>query len=229
MIRISNLRFKYPNADFQLSIPSLAVCACQTTAVVGPSGSGKTTMLALIAGIFTPDEGDIKVSDICVSAMSENKRRAWRLENVGMVFQDFELLPYLTVCDNILLPYRIGRSSPLTRAVHDRARDCIQIVGLEKHVNRPVTRLSQGERQRVAIARALLGEPALILADEPTGNLDPKNSDLILDLLFDQVSRNKSTLVMVTHDHSLLPRFDHVVSFADLLQPFVSAEGKQPS
>jgi putative ABC transport system ATP-binding protein len=226
MIFLSNIRFAYPDAEFQLSIPELKIGERQTTAIAGPSGSGKTTLLALLAGILVPNHGSIQVGDVHVSSLPESDRRRWRLENTGLVFQDFELLPYLSVLDNILLPYRIGHSTALTDDLKVRAREIAATVGLQKHINRPVTRLSQGERQRVAIARALLPEPQLLLADEPTGNLDPVNSELILDLLFDQVRQRQSTLIMVTHDHALLPRFDEVISFTDLLELTVSASSE---
>jgi len=227
MIRISNLSFAYSHGEFCLSIPALTVGEQKTTAIVGPSGSGKTTLLALLAGILTPDNGTIDVGGVCVSNLSESDRRRWRLEHAGLVFQDFELLPYLSVLDNILLPFRIGHSGALTTELRKQAAQLAAVVGLEKHIRRSVTRLSQGERQRVAIARALLTEPTLILADEPTGNLDPVNSDRILDLLFDQVRKRESTLVMVTHDHALLPRFDAVVSFNELLQLQTAEAGEQ--
>lgn len=217
MIEISDLTFAYPDGVFGLAIERLTFDERVATAVVGPSGSGKTTLLSLISGLLVPHSGTVDVAGTSVSALPDGDRRAWRLAHVGMVFQDFELLPWLSVIENILLPVRIAPAGRVTAATRDRARALAQAVGLERHSGRAVTRLSQGERQRVAIARALMNSPALILGDEPTGNLDPRNTELILDLLFEQVQAHNATLIMVTHDHSLLSRFDREVNFTDFL------------
>ena len=140
-----------------------------------------------------------------------------------MVFQDFELIEYLSVLDNVLLPCRIGRL-PLDEAARERAKHLLDVVGMTQHARKSVTRLSQGERQRVAICRGLLTKPPLLLADEPTGNLDPITSDRILDLLLHTVREEKSTLIMVTHDHSLLHRFDRTLDFNEFLTPTATAD-----
>ena len=129
------------------------------------------------------------------------------------MFQEFELLEYLSVFDNILMPYRINGSLLLDSIVRERAQSLAEVVGIGDKLNRYVDQLSQGERQRVAICRALLVQPQLILADEPTGNLDPTNKDRVLDILFDYAETNGATLVTVTHDHDLLPRFGRVIDF----------------
>lgn len=218
MISVNDLLFSYPHSNFQLQISQLDIAAECATAVVGPSGSGKTTLLHLLSGILTPDSGNIKVHEANVSKLSESARRSFRLQNIGMVFQDFELIEYLSVLDNVLLPCRIGRLA-LDDAAKDRARHLLDLVGMTEHTRKSVTRLSQGERQRVAICRGLLTRPPLLLADEPTGNLDPTTSDRILDLLLNTVREEKSTLVMVTHDHSLLHRFDRTLDFTEFLTP----------
>lgn len=200
-------------------IDSLVINAECATAVVGPSGSGKTTLLHLIAGILTPDGGEIFVDGDNVSQLPDAARRRFRLSGVGLVFQDFELIDYLTVVDNVLLPCRISNVVRLTAETRDRAFALLEQVGLKDHVRKSVTRLSQGERQRVAICRALLAKPSLILADEPTGNLDPVTSAQILDLLLKTVRDENTTLVMVTHDHSLLHHFDHTLDFNQFLAP----------
>lgn len=225
MISVNNLLFSYAHSDFQLQIPQLQIAAECATAIVGPSGSGKTTLLHLVAGILPTELGRIAVNNCDVSAMSSSARRNFRLQNVGMVFQDFELIEYLNVLDNVLLPCRIGRL-PLAAASKERAAHLLDLVGMSRHVRKSVTRLSQGERQRVAICRGLLSKPSLLLADEPTGNLDPATSAQILDVLLEAVKVEKSTLVMVTHDHSLLPRFEQTVDFTQFLThaPTASAE-----
>ena len=221
MIEIEKLQFRYPRSDFHLQIAALKIEAAEKVAVVGPSGSGKTTLLNLIAGIVTPDSGTIRVGDQTVAgsngSMNDAQRRDFRAANIGMVFQQFELVEYLNVLDNILLPFAINESldrehrSQQGRA--EQARELAQSVGLDSKLRRRPHQLSQGEQQRVAICRALITNPQLILADEPTGNLDPKNKRLILDLIFSQSAANDQSLIVVTHDRGILDGFDRVIDF----------------
>jgi putative ABC transport system ATP-binding protein len=148
-----------------------------------------------------------------VGDLDDAARRDFRIRQIGLVFQEFELLEYLNVLDNILLPYRINRSLELSKEVRGRAAELAEEVGIGNYLGRYVDHLSQGERQRVSVCRALLARPPLILADEPTGNLDPTNKGRVLDILFGYVDRNDATLVTVTHDHDLLPRFERVIDF----------------
>jgi putative ABC transport system ATP-binding protein len=215
LIRIEDLDFAYRRGTFRLRIPELEIAEGATVAFIGPSGSGKTTLLHLAAGILTPDRGRIVTGGREVSALGDAARRDHRIRHVGLVFQEFELLDYLNVLDNILLPYRINRSLHLTAEVRQRARALAGDVGIGDKLARDVERLSQGERQRVAICRAVLAGPALLLADEPTGDLDPENKDLVLDILFRYAGEHGATLVMVTHDHTLLARFDRVIDFKE--------------
>lgn len=217
MISIRQLDFAFPASEFRLSIDELKISALKATAIVGPSGSGKTTLLNLIAGLLVPEQGQIQIEGNTISAEPDSKRRQFRLQHVGMVFQNFELIDYLTVLDNVLLPCRVGSEFKLSAEIKDRAAQLLDSCGLASHAKKSVTKLSQGERQRVAICRALLTSPSLILADEPTGNLDPVTSTSILDMLLTAVADLPTTLVMVTHDHSLLPRFDDVVDFNQCL------------
>lgn len=213
MISIESLRFSYPQDGFNLQIPAFSVPVGQKLAVIGPSGSGKTTLLNLIAGIVAPDTGRIQVAGVPVHEITDAGRRDFRITQIGFVFQDFELLDYLSVLDNILHPYRITRALQLTPAVGRRARELAEQMGIGDKLQRHAGDLSQGEKQRAAICRALLPQPKLILADEATGNLDPDNKLHILDLLFEAVDQHGATLLAVTHDHELLPRFDRVVDF----------------
>ena len=208
MIQIEALRFHYGEGGFQLRIPELTVDAGTTTAFIGPSGSGKTTLLNLIAGIIRPETGRVETSGVEVSIMSDEERRRFRITTVGLVFQEFELLEYLTVLDNILLPYRIHSALTLDSNVRERAGTLAERVGISDKLDRHPRRLSQGERQRVAVCRA-------VLTDEPTGNLDPVNRERVLDILFDYVTDSGTTLVSVTHDHEILSRFGRVVDFRD--------------
>ena len=213
MIQLNDLQFTYSQSGFQLAIEALEVAAGEKVAVVGPSGSGKTTLLNLISGICVPDRGSVQVAGRQVEAMSDATRRSFRVQTIGSIFQQFELVEYLTVRDNILLPYWINRSLVLDHAVRARVSELAASTGIEDKLHRPVTRLSQGEQQRVAICRALLTRPHLILADEPTGNLDPRNKKRILQLLFDQCAEGEITLVAVTHDVNILDGFDRTIDF----------------
>jgi putative ABC transport system ATP-binding protein len=214
VIELRGVQFAYQGGSFRLDIPSFRVQSGERLAVIGPSGSGKTTLLNLIAGILPPVRGKIEVAGTEVSALGDARRRDFRIRNIGFVFQDFELLDYLNVLDNILHPYRIS-ALQLDRTVRERAEGLAERLEVGDKLKRRADDLSQGEKQRVAICRALLPGPLLILADEATGNLDPRNKGRILDLLFDSVTDHGATLLAVTHDHELLPRFDRVVDFAD--------------
>ena len=216
MIEIEGLSFRYPGGSFVLDIPGFRVASGEKLAVIGPSGSGKTTLLNLIAGILVPQQGEVQCADVEVSALADHERREFRISNIGFVFQDFELLDYLNVLDNILHPYRITTALRLNANVRARAAGLARQMGIGDKLQRGVDHLSQGEKQRVAICRALLPAPRLVLADEATGNLDPRNKGRILQLLFSSVVAHKATLLAVTHDHELLSHFDRVVEFPDL-------------
>lgn len=215
MISIHDLQFHYPDSEFRLAVPEFSVPSGERVAIVGPSGSGKTTLLNLLAGILAPDQGKVKVGEVAVSDLGDAGRRDFRISNIGFVFQDFELLDYLSILDNILHPYRITSALKLTGEVRQRADHLAEQMGIAGHLKKHPGELSQGEKQRAAICRSLLPNPRLILADEATGNLDPTNKNRILDLLFESAAAHDATLVAVTHDHELLPRFDRVVDFND--------------
>ena len=218
MIEINSLTFSYPSGDFRLDIQKLSVASGEKVAFVGPSGSGKTTLLNLVAGILPPQNGSIRVDNDEISALGDTVRRNFRITNIGFIFQDFGLLDYLDVRDNILHPYRITDALKLNSDVRGRADMLAEQMGIADKLQRHPPDLSHGERQRVAICRALLPGPKLILADEATGNLDPKNKVHILKLLFESVENHNATLLAVTHDQELLPYFDLVINFSDFLQ-----------
>lgn len=221
MIRLNNINFRYKSGDFNLSIPDLRVEAGEKVGFVGPSGSGKTTLLNLVAGILTPEKGSVSIDGMEISCQNDITRRDFRITNIGFIFQDFGLLDYLDVKDNILHPYRITKALRLNDDVRGRADILAGQMGIGNKLNRHPPDLSHGERQRVAICRALLPGPKLILADEATGNLDPKNKVHILELLFESVDKHDATLLAVTHDQELLPYFDKVVNFNDFLREAV--------
>ena len=201
-------------APFELRVANLELRAGEAVACIGPSGAGKTTLVHLLAGILTPDSGEVTLAGKRLDELGESERRAQRASQVGLVFQEFELLDYLSALDNMLLPIRLGKGD--LAAARTRALDLAESLGVRDLLQRVPQRLSQGERQRVAIARALIASPALVLCDEPTGNLDPKTAGSVLDLLLSQGRERGAALLMVTHDHSLLGRFDRVIDVAEL-------------
>jgi putative ABC transport system ATP-binding protein len=216
-VRISGLHFRYPGArGFGMRIDALEVPAGECVAVVGPSGSGKTTLLSLVAGILLPDRGEIEIGDQPINRLGESARRRFRIDRIGQVFQAFELLDYLTVAENVVLPRLIDSAAGPLAEGRQRAAELLASVGLEDKVDDRPARLSHGERQRVAVCRAMLNRPGLILADEPTGNLDQANKQNVVDLLIRQAQDHGSTLLMVTHDRSLLAAFGRVVDFSEL-------------
>ena len=215
-IEVKDLKFQYRKGDFSLRVPMFRVEELEKVAIIGPSGTGKTTLLNLLAGCFLADRGSIRIQGTNVVGMSDRARREFRICNIGMIFQEFELLEHLNVVDNILLPYRITPYLLFGGSVRERAAFLANEVGLGDKLKRNVRQLSQGERQRVAVCRALLPEPSLLLCDEPTGNLDPANSRRVMDIMFTYVETQGSTLVAVTHDHDNARRFDRTVDFSHI-------------
>ena len=213
MIDIHSIDFAYGQNGFRLSIPEFSAGRGEKIALIGPNGSGKTTLLNLIAGIIYPTKGTIRIDDVQVTGLSEDAKRDFRITNIGFVFQDFQLLDYLSVLDNILHPFRITGALKLDKSTRLRAAHLARRMGIGDKLGRHPNDLSQGERQRAAICRALLPRPKLILADEATGNLDPANKIRILELLFEMVVEHDAALLAVTHDHELLSKFDRVVDF----------------
>ena len=222
-LELENIGFGYASDGFKLSLPKLHIQAGESVALIGPSGSGKTTLLNLISGILEPEQGSISIAGQELTSLGARQRRRQRLEGMGMIFQSFELLDYLDVRDNILLQARLAPGVTVTADLEQRALSIASELGLEDKWHRPITALSQGEQQRVAACRALLLDPSLVLADEPTGNLDPENKQAVLDHLIALCARDGRILLVVTHDHSLLPSFDRVIEMADLL----SSEGPE--
>lgn len=210
LVRAPGLRFAYGESEFALSIDALSIDSGQHTVVIGPSGCGKTTLAHLLAGILSPDAGEIEVAGAPIQSLADGTRRAFRLEQIGMVFQQFELLDYLTALENILLPFHLAERAP-TATDNVRALMLAERMGVAHTLSRRPEFLSQGERQRVAICRALVVKPQLVICDEPTGNLDPASKTAAMDLLFEQVAADGATLMMVTHDHDLLSRFAQVI------------------
>ena len=215
MIRIGDLEFTYGRGGFRLHVPELLIRSQEQVAIIGPSGSGKTTLLNLIAGIAVPESGTVRVGEHEVSALHDAARRDFRIRHIGFVFQDFELVEFLSTHDNVLHPFRISSALQLSEEVVNRSIRLAKSMGLENMLHRKPGQLSQGEKQRVALCRAMLPDPRIVLADEPTGNLDPDAKRQVVEYLTVHARKSSATLVMVTHDHSLLEHFDRVIDFAE--------------
>ena len=185
-----------------LSSIDLIIKSGESIAVVGESGSGKSTLISLLAGLDTPSSGTIRLNGKLITAMDEDGRAAMRNELIGFVFQSFQLLHGLTALENVMLPLEL-RGDKQAKAV---ALALLQRVGLSQRLTHTPKQLSGGEQQRVALARAFVTKPAILFADEPTGNLDSKTGATIVDLLFELNLENKTTLILVTHDHALAAR-----------------------
>lgn len=216
MLTISQLQFSYPDKQFKLAINSFCAKEGESIAIVGPSGCGKTTLMNAIAGILLPEKGLIRLENTNINQLSDSERRSLRISQIGFIFQDFGLINYLSVLDNILHPYRISPLLKLNNDVKKRAINLAESLGVAKLLSKMPSTLSQGEKQRIAICRALIIDPKLILADEATGNLDPNNKLIIMELLFTAAKENNAALIAVTHDHALLPNFDRVVNINEL-------------
>lgn len=213
MIEIRNLAFAHPGNASGICLQELDLADGQSLAVIGPSGSGKTTFLNLLSGLLRPDRGTICVNGAQVEQMSRRAAERYRARTVGYIFQDFGLLDYLNAGDNILHPFRIAPGRRVTTAARARAETLAVSLGIADRLAHFPSQLSHGERQRVAICRAVVTEPLLLLADEPTGNLDPETAEHIIRHLLAERLRLGASLVMVTHDHGLLDRFDQVLDF----------------
>jgi len=182
-------------------------------AVMGPSGSGKSTLLYTVGGLLTPTKGDVMVDGTSIYELTPRERAKFRRENVGFIFQSFELLPYLTALENVMLPlYLTGASSIEQENV---AKEALGKVGLASRAFHKPTELSGGEQQRVAIARGIVNNPTILLADEPTGNLDQKTGNEIMRLLCKLHEKDELTIIVVTHDPAIAERSDKVVEMID--------------
>ena len=214
MIELRGVSKTVQSGDVPLTILyplDLSVPSGQCLAVTGPSGSGKSTLLGLIAGLDTPSSGTILIDDVEITMLDEDRLAALRGATIGFVFQFFHLIPSLSALENILVPLEIAR----VRRPVDRARALLDEVGLIERAHHYPSQLSGGEQQRVAIARALANEPPILLADEPTGNLDSANGQHVVDLLLGVNKTRGTTVLIVTHDRELAERADVMLSMHD--------------
>jgi len=218
MISVRNLMYRYREGGFSLAIAELTIEPAEAVALIGPSGAGKSTLLNLIAGTIPSQQGEIIVNGTRVHQLTESEKRRFRVREIGFVFQELELIEHLSVRENILLPFLVNRAAQYSRTVDDRCQDLARNVRLSEKLDRRPNQLSTGEKQRVAICRALITSPAVILADEPTGSLDPKTSKEILELLLQQSAECGASVLVVTHDHSHLDRFSKTIDMTKLNQ-----------
>lgn len=212
-LHVTDLHFAYSGEGFRVHVPQLELAAGKALALAGPSGAGKSTLLRLLTGLLPPTSGQVRLGTAQIDTMTREERRAFRLQHVGLVFQDFALLDYLTVTENILLPHQFRGQT--TAAAHTKMQELTQRLHIDRYLDKRVSRLSQGERQRVAVARALVHEPQFVFADEPTASLDPARGRIVVDMLLEDTRRRGACLVMVTHDPNLLPMFDQTVRMED--------------
>jgi putative ABC transport system ATP-binding protein len=210
VLKAENLTKKVTSPEGMLTIVndvSLDIAASESVAIIGASGAGKSTLLALLAGLDTPSSGRITLAGADLTSLDEDGRARLRAERVGFVFQSFHLVPSLTALENVMLPLELaGR-----RDARDAALETLGRVGLSQRTGHYPRQLSGGEQQRVAIARAFVTRPAVLFADEPTGNLDTHTGERIVALLFDLNAQSHTTLVLVTHDRAVAARCGRVL------------------
>ena len=212
MISVQNLSKSYqtPGETLQvLSDLNLTLAAGETASIIGPSGCGKSTLLNLLGALDRPTSGSIEIDGQDIATLSDDQASAFRNHSLGFIFQQHHLLPQLTVLENVLVPRLAGDWAEPAAATEQRARQLLESVGLSQRLNHLPWQLSGGEKLRTAVARALINQPKLILADEPTGSLDPASTDTIADLLLDLNRTQNVTLIVVTHNPDLARRMSH--------------------
>lgn len=222
LLEMNDVRFHWPGRDgFALSVDSFRLEVAEKLFLKGPSGSGKSTLLSLICGIVAPDSGSIRIDGTDIARLRASQADRLRADKLGIIFQQFNLLPYGSMLQNVLLPLQFSSErrarASATGSPEDEARRLLQRLGLapDQHA-RGVTRLSIGQQQRVAVARAIIGHPRLVIADEPTSALDADNRDEFLKLLFEEVSRAGAGLILVSHDQSLASGFDRRMDISEI-------------
>ena len=218
VINLSNLRFSYPEKPdvSVLDIPSWSVNATEQVFIHGPSGGGKSTLLSILNGLILPDKGEVSVLGQRLDKMTGHQRDTFRANNIGVVFQQFNLIPYLNAIDNIQLASYFSKSSSNTSLFTEIKALLVRLNLPEKDWTRPIRQLSIGQQQRIAIARALINKPKLLIADEPTSSLDQKNREAFMTMLMSIVKDNGITLLFVSHDIALARYFNRVESLNDI-------------
>ena len=223
---VKELEFTWPASTFStLKVANLKVSENSRTLIQGPSGSGKTTLLSLLAGILLPNSGEIIVLSEDLTTLNNKRRDAFRVDRIGFLFQQFNLIPYLNLVENVLLPCRFSKlryhnAGNTESGLKDEACRLLKLLGLEsdKFSHLATQKLGVGQQQIVAATQALLGKPKLILTVESTSALDPEKSISFLELIFKECSKNQTTLIMVSHDNFLSAQFDEVIDLSILNQ-----------
>ena len=213
-IQFNNVSLNYGSKNDVVEVLkriNFSVNSEEIISIVGPSGSGKTSIIMLASGLETATEGSIKINNEEIVGLKEDRLSEVRRKNIGIVFQSFYLIPNLTAIENVLLSLEANHKYNQD----DDAKALLADFGLYHRLNHLPSELSGGEQQRVALARALINKPKIILADEPTGNLDSANSESMMDLLFNYTKKSKTSLVMVTHDNSIAERCDRIIKIKD--------------
>jgi putative ABC transport system ATP-binding protein len=216
VVRVSNVVKSFQSGEVQVQALrgiSLEIQRGEFVAIIGPSGSGKSTMMGIIGGLDTPDSGIVAIDGVDISTMGERPLTRIRNEKIGFVFQSFNLIPTLTALENVALPIQFSANRQFNPT--QRARELLTLFGLADRLDHRPTQLSGGQQQRVAIARALANNPPLLLADEPTGNLDTKSSDNVLKALRDVQEKFNTTVCIVTHDMDVASQVDRIISLVD--------------
>jgi len=223
LLDVQDLRFAWPgSAQDCLDIAALQVAAGETVFLHGPSGCGKSTLLSLLAGVLLPQSGRVALDGVHWGDLGASARDRHRVDHVGYIFQQFNLLPYLSALDNVLLPCRFSprrrdAAARSARSLRAEGQHWLSGMGLDAAVaDKPAHMLSVGQQQRVAAARALIGQPGLVVADEPTSALDEDRRDVFLDLLLSACAEAGSALVFVSHDRRIAPRFGRQVSLPQI-------------
>ena len=220
-IHLKNVVFGYDPRTPVLRVSDLVVETGKRVFLYGPSGSGKTTLLGLITGVLQPQQGSCMVLGKEMTRMSMSARDQHRGSEMGYIFQSFNLIPYLTVRENVALPCQVHerrRKHIVAPTLAKEVERLIRRLGLEAFLDRGVKKLSTGQQQRVAIARAVIGKPSLVIADEPTSSLDTDRQQAFLELLFEVCDEAQATLVFVSHDRSLMQRFDNQIALSEVSQ-----------
>lgn len=209
MLELKSLKKSYLQGDEKIDIfedLNFSLDTAKTVAIMGKSGSGKSTLLSLISGIIKPDDGEISLDKVSYATLKESQLNDFRATNIGFIFQNFHLVSYLNALENVMLPAKVcDIKDPKEKAI-----ELLESVGLAHRLEHLPSELSGGEKQRVAIARALIHNPKIILADEPSGNLDEETGKAVMDKLFELVQRNKTTLVLVTHSKEVALRCEKI-------------------
>ncbi len=228
LVSLSSVGLSLPGPEGSVDIlrdVSLNIHAGETVSLVGPSGSGKTSLMMIIAGAQDVTKGVVRINGVDVNPLTEDQRAALRRESIGIVFQSFHLIPTMTALENTMIPLDLASGERTLQDKQAEAKKMLEAVGLGHRIQHYPSALSGGEQQRVALARALIAKPKLLLADEPTGNLDGKTGEMIIQLLFDLAQQQGTALLLVTHDSTLAQRCGRQIQLQDGCVVRDSAEG----